>query len=173
MAKIKLTLLILACFSFLLSIALTGSNLTFYFKHKELFQNPKQYTKEYVLIDSTYTKTVGSKTKRDYTYGFSKTFDNYNTTFDLNVPDGSALIENDIIVEPIQDPSNESIFHYYAWVNKQQKIGYIANEYEESIQDNWIFLDQILYIKLNMYCLIFSIVVFIWLKLYKVFSKRE
>ena len=171
MDGLKVFSFFLASFVFVVAIALAGQTLTFYFKNQEMFQNPKEYSKKYVLIDSTYNRRVGSKNPRYLTYGLSKTFDNYKTTFDLNLPDGSALIENDIIVERIQNPLNESIIHYYAWVNKQKKIGYIANEYEESIQDNWIFLDQILYIKLNIGMFIFSIVVFIWLKVYKVFQK--
>lgn len=171
MDGLKTILFFLASFIFIVACAFAGRTLTFYFKNQEMFHDPQQYTKEYVTIDSTVTKTAGSKNKRYLTYGLSKTFDNYQTIFDLNVPDGTAVFENTIVVEPIRDSLNESVLHYYAWINKEKKTGYIGNEYEKSIQDNWIFLDQILYFKLNISMFIFSLAILIWLKAYKIFQK--
>ncbi|KAF2515284.1 hypothetical protein [Flavobacterium foetidum] len=171
MDNFKGILFFAAIFTFLVSLAMTGSQLTFYFKNKEMFDNPRQYSKEYVVIDSTFTETQGSKNKKVFYYGLSKKFDNYKTVFDLNVPDGSALLEDEIIVEPVKDPLNDTIVHYYAWVNKQKHIGYIANSYEQSIQENWIFSDRIYNIKLNIGFLVFSLVIFFWLKVYKIFQK--
>lgn len=173
MYKLKMVTLLLAVFSFVVALALTGKNLQFYFKNKEMFQNTKEYTKEYVLIDSIFTKTIGSKNKRELYYGLSKKFDNYKTTFDLNTPDGSALIENDITVDAIPDPQNQSIFYYYAWVNKQKQIGYIANSYEETIKDNWIYLEFLLLLKLNIGLFVFSLIIFYWLKVHYIFKKSK
>ena len=172
MNKIKLALLLGAIFTFIVSIALGGRGLTFYFKNREMFQNPQSYKKESVVIDSLYTKTIGSKNKRNLTYGLSKKFDNYKTIFDLNTPDGSAVIENDIIVEPVADTLHESDLHYYAWVNQQNKKGFICNHYEQSIQDNWIFSDQILYFKTSIVMFLFSLGIFYWLKVYRIFMKK-
>ncbi|KQW98539.1 hypothetical protein [Flavobacterium sp. Root420] len=172
MNKIKLALLMGAIFTFIVSIALGGRSLTFYFKNKEMFQNPQSYKKEFIVIDSTYTKTIGSKNKRDLTYGLSKEFDNYKTIFDLNTPDGSAVIENDISVEPIADTLTESHLNYYAWVNQEKKKGFICNQYEQSIQDNWIFSDQILYFKTSIVMFLFSLAIFYWLKVYRIFMKK-
>ncbi|MFD1604043.1 hypothetical protein ACFSJW_08950 [Flavobacterium artemisiae] len=173
MYKLKLIAFALAIFSFVVAIALTGSNLQFYFKNREMFHNTKQYSKEYVLMDSIFHKTVGQKTRRELYYGFSKKFDNYKTTFDLNTPDGSAVIENDITVDAVPDPQNESIFYYYAWVNKQKQIGFIANSYEETINDNWKYLDFLLQLKLNIGLLVFSLIVFYWLKVHYIFKKSK
>ncbi|SHM75389.1 peptidylprolyl isomerase [Flavobacterium saccharophilum] len=172
MNKIKLALLLAAIFIFIVSIALGGRSLTFYFKNKEMFQNPQSYQKEFVVIDSTYTKTVGQKNKKVLTYGLSKKFDNYKTIFDLNIPDGSAVIENNISVEPIADTLNQTQINYYAWVNKQKEKGYICNEDEKSIQDNWIFSDQILYIRASIVMIVFSLGIFYWLKAYRIFMKK-
>lgn len=171
MNKLRLFFLLSAVFIFIIAIALGGRSLIFYFKNKEMFQNPKSYKKEFVVIDSTYTKTVGSKNKRILTYGLSKKFDNYKTIFDLNTPDGSAVIENNITVEPIADTLNHTHLNYYAWVNKQKEKGFICNQHEQSIQDNWIFSDQILYIKAAIGMLLFSLAVFYWLKVYLIFRK--
>ncbi|MFB9078928.1 hypothetical protein ACFFLS_10485 [Flavobacterium procerum] len=171
MNNFKGILFFAAIFTFLVSIAMTGSQLTFYFKNKEMFHNPKQYSKHYVVIDSTFTETQGSKNKKVFYYGLSKKFDNYKTVFNLNVPDGSALLEDEIIVEPVKDPINDTILHYYAWVNKQKQIGYIANSYEQSIQENWIFSDRLYNIKLNIGLLAFSLIIFFWLKVYRIFMK--
>ena len=167
----KLFLLLSAVFTFIVSIALGGRSLTFYFKNKEMFQRPQSYKKEFVVIDSTFHETVGSKNKRVLTYGLSKTFDNYKTIFNLNTPDGSAVIENNITVEPIADTVPNSSLHYYAWVHKQKRKGFICNQYEQSIQENWIFSDQILYIKTTIGMLLFSLGIFFWLKVYRIFMK--
>lgn len=173
MYKLKLVIFASAIFSFIVALYFTGSNLKFYFKNKEIFHDTKQYTKEYVLIDSIFTETIGSKNKRELYYGLSKKFDNYKTVFNLNTPDGSAVIENDITVDAIPDPQNESIFYYYAWVNKQKQIGYIANSYEETIKDNWVYLDFLLRLKLNIGLLVFSLIIFYWLKVHYIFKKSE
>ena len=167
----KLFLLMSAVFTFIVSIALGGRSLTFYFKNKEMFQDPQSYKKEFVVIDSTYQETVGSKNKRILNYGLSKKFDNYKTIFNLNTPDGSAVIENNITVEPIADTLHKESLHYYAWVNKEKRKGFICNQYEQSIQENWIFSDQILYIKTTIGMLLFSLGVFFWLKVYRIFMK--
>lgn len=172
MKGFKLLLLLSAVFTFIVAIALGGRSLTFYFNNKEMFQNPQSYKKEFVVIDSTFTKTIGSKNKRNLTYGLSKKFDNYKTIFDLNTPDGSAVIENNIAVEPIADTLNNSNFNYYAWVNKQKEKGFICNQYEQSVQENWIFSDQILYIKTTIGMMLFSLGVFYWLKVYRIFIKK-
>ena len=168
----KLFLLLSAVFTFIIALALGGRSLTFYFKNAEMFQNPQSYKKEFVVIDSTFSKTVGSKNKRILTYGLSKKFDNYKIIFNLNTPDGSAVIENDITVRPIADTLNNSNLNYYAWVNKQKKKGYICNQDEQSIQENWIFSDQVLYIKTTFGMLLFSFVIFYWLKVYRIFIKK-
>lgn len=172
MNGLKLFLLLSAIFTFIIALALGGRGLTFYFKNTEMLQNPQSYKKEFVVIDSTFTKTAGSKNKQVLTYGLSKTFDNYKTIFDLNTPDGSAVIENNITVEPIADTLNNSNLNYYAWVNKQKKKGYICNQYEESIQENWIFSDQVLYIKATIGMMLFSLGIFYWLKVYRIFIKK-
>jgi hypothetical protein len=171
MRGFKSFLLLSAVFIFIVSIALGGRCLTFYLKNKEMFQNPQSYKKEFVIIDSTFSKTIGSKNKRNLTYGLSKAFDNYKTIFDLNTPDGIAVIENNIAVEPITDTLNSSTFNYYAWVNKQKEKGFICNQYEQFIQENWIFSDQVLYIKATIGMMIFSLCIFYWLKVYRIFIK--
>ncbi|MBS7233215.1 hypothetical protein KHA90_19535 [Flavobacterium psychroterrae] len=170
MNGLKGILFLFACFTFLVSIALAGSNLTFYFKHKEMYQNPELYTKKYVLLDSSYSVTIGSKNKRNLNYGLSKKFDNYKTIFNLNAPDGDALFEDEVSIETFPDTLSQSIF-YYAWVNKQEQMAYICNPDEESIQDNWIFMDKIFNIKLTIAGFIFSLIIFYWLKVYKIFQK--
>lgn len=171
MNGLKLFILLSAVFTFIVSIALGGRSLTFYFNNKEIFQDPQSYKKEFVVIDSTYTKTIGSRNKQILTYGLSKKFDDYKTIFDLNTPDGSAVIENDIRIEPLADTLNNSNLNYYAWVNKQKRKAFIGNKYEQSIQENWIFCDQILYIKTTIGMLLFSLIVFYWLKVYLIFKK--
>ncbi|MFD2941382.1 hypothetical protein [Flavobacterium notoginsengisoli] len=171
MDQLKGILFFAAIFTFFVSIAMTGSQLTFYFKNKEMFHNPEQYSKEYVAIDSFFTVTQGSKNKKDFYYGLSKKFDNYKTVFNLNVPDGSALLEEELTVEPVKYSSDHTVFDYYAWVNKQKHIGYIGNSYEESVQENWIFSDRLYNIKLNIVFFLFSVVIFFWLKVYKIFKK--
>jgi hypothetical protein len=173
MDRIKMILLCFSLFTFLISIVLTGKNISFYFKNSEMYSNPKKYTKEYVLIDSTYTKTVGRKNSRELTYGLSKKFDNYKTTFDLNNPDGSAVFDNDIPVEFVRDSLNGSNIYYYVWVNKEKKKGFICNENEKSIKENWIFLDRVLRVQLNVGLLVFSLIIFYWLEVNKVFQKKK
>lgn len=173
MDRIKLILLLFSTFTFIIAIVLTGKNLSFYFKNKEMYSDSKKYTKEYVLIDSIYSKKVGRKTRTYLTYGFSKKFDNYKTTFDLNNPDGSALFENDIPVEFVRNSLNGSNVYYYAWVNKEKKKGFIANKNEKSIKDNWIFLDRILSIQLNIGLMVFSLIIFYWLEVYRIFQKAR
>lgn len=173
MKGFKSFLLLSAVFIFIVSIALGGRCLTFYLKNKEMFQNPQSYKKEFVRIDSTFSKTIGSKNKRNLTYGLSKAFDNYKTIFDLNTPDGIAVIENNIAVEPIADTLNGSNFNYYAWVNKLKEKAFICNKDEQSIQENWIFSDQVLYIKATIVMMVFSLCIFYWLKVYRIFIKSR
>lgn len=163
----------LACFVFITALAFTGRTLTFYFENKNLYHDTNFYSKEYVLIDSTYTKKASKNTNTYHTYGFSKEYDNYKTIFDLNPPDGSAVFENNIVVNPIIDSLDSMNYHYYAWVDKEQRKGYIANPDEKTVQDNWIFLDQIFYIKLNIAMYLFSIAIFFWLKVHRVFRKTK
>lgn len=163
----------LAGFVFIVALALTGRTLTFYFKNTDMYHKTNSYTKEYVLMDSTDTKRTSKNTSMYRTYGFSKEFDNYKTTFDLNPPDGSAVFENTIIVLPVEDSLNSAHFHYYAWVNKEKRKGYIANADEKSVQENWIFLEQIFYFKLNIAMYLFSLAIFYWLKVPQIFRKAK
>ena len=135
-------------------------NLTFYNNNKEMFCNPQVFTKKYVLIDSTHVNRVGNKSKRTMTYGFSKKFDNYKTIFDLNVPDAIALIGNKKNVKSFKNPLNNASFYYYVWVNRGMHKGYICNDDEKSIKENWIFLRQLFFIKLNLGLIIFTLIVF-------------
>jgi hypothetical protein len=162
MDSFKKILLIFSFITFLQSIVLIVMNFTFYNNNKEMFFNSPMYTKEYVLIDSTHANIVGFKTKRTMNYGFSKEFDNYKTIFDLNASDRNALFGNKITVKSFNIPLNNSSFHCNVWVNREKQKGYICNDTEKSIKENWIFLRQIFFIRLNIGLIIFTLIIFYW-----------
>lgn len=174
MDRLKLILLLFSVFTFFTSIAWLGRNISFYFDNKDMYHQEQNYFKKYVLIDSTFTVVKsGSKSSNEYVYnyGLSKTYDNYKTVFNLNVPDGSAVVEKKMHVEAFENPLNSNQYFYYAWIHKQKGIGYICNENEKTIKYNWIYLHQLLEFQVNLLLLIFSIIVFYWLEVYKIFEK--
>ena len=172
MSLLKKVLLFFSFFTFLISIELIVINVRFYNLNKQMYSDVQKYSKEYILIDSTCTKTIGTKNKVQVTYGFSKKFDNYKTVFDLNIPYGVLLTGNYAIINPIVNPLNNNSFYYYAWVNKENNKGYICDINEKSIKENWIFLEHILFVKANIFLILFSLIVFYWTKIFSIIIKK-
>ena len=153
-------------FVLLISVASILKDLTSLYRYRDVYFYPEKFNKEYVLIDSVQSFRGRNSTTSSH-FGYSKTFDNYQTVIDMNNPMGEALISNYIPIESEEahiDTLDSYATYYYMWHHPEDKIGYICNKEENSIHDNWLFLDLILSIKVTIGTILYCLFVYLFLR---------